>query len=59
MNNKELILHLNTYKEQSVLRNYITQIYLHKDVLPVIEFTSDNRTFAFDVKPTKDKIELK
>lgn len=59
MNKEQLIEYLNTYKEQSSLKEHITKIYLHKDVLPVIEFTSEDRVFAFDVKPLKEKIELK
>lgn len=59
MNKEQLIELLNKYKEQSDLKEFISKIYLHKDVLPVIEFTLGNRIFAFDVKPTSSKIDLK
>lgn len=59
MTKEQLIVLLNKYKEQSNFNGFISKIYLHKDVLPVMEFTLNDRTFAFDIKPTKEKIELK
>ncbi|WP_019002904.1 glycosyltransferase [Succinimonas amylolytica] len=57
---KETVIELlNKYKENSELKGYISKIFLHKDELPVIEFTSRNRTFAFDAKIKGTEIELK
>lgn len=59
MTKEQLIELLNKYKEQSDLKEFISKIYLHKDVLPVIEFTLGNRTFAFDVKSVSTENDFK